>query len=105
MDYYNKEIIKDINLLGQQSSFFGSPLIDRTNTYDQGLKILTPLVFRSTDLTFEQIMDQRAVELLEMATKNNRDIKVSYSGGIDSTAVLVGLLKHKDDYPDRKSVV
>lgn len=100
MDYYNKNIIEDPSLLGLQRKYFNSPLIDRTGTIDQGLKILTPLALNTTTDSFEKIMDDRAVQLLKLASKNNRNIKVAYSGGIDSTGVMVALLRHKEEYPD-----
>lgn len=100
MDYYNKEVISDVELLGRLNKKFSSPLIDRSRTIKQNLSIVSEMPTSTTELKFADITDARAVELLEKASKNQRNICVSYSGGIDSTTALVSLLKHKNDYQD-----
>jgi hypothetical protein len=55
--------------------------------------------FTFTDLTFtdkklKDILDERAIELIKYAEKTNKKIVVCWSGGIDSTGVLVSLLKN-----------
>ncbi len=72
-------------------------LIDRTNTIQVpvNVKIHSPLPeFRKLDKTYEQICDERAVELLKRSDKQGLPIYTFYSGGIDSTLVLVSLLKN-----------
>jgi hypothetical protein len=43
------------------------------------------------------LMDQRATELIAWSKKQNKKIYVCWSGGIDSTAILVSLLKNSDE--------
>ena len=105
MYLYNKTIIEDEQLLGSERVLFCSPLIDRTRTVNQNLKIMTEIPSGTTSLSFDEIMDERGRHLLELADKENKDIRVSYSGGIDSTSVLVALLKNKEEYPEVKITV
>lgn len=67
--------------------------MDRTDTLKHYLNIknICPLPSLSkADLVYSDICDQRACELV----KSNNKITVSWSGGIDSTLVLVSLLKN-----------
>lgn len=48
------------------------------------------------DLTWSDIADSLAVELIARAKKNNKKIMLSWSGGVDSTVILIALLKHLD---------
>jgi len=100
MDLYDKTIVEDPELLGTERNIFKSPLIDRTKTVKQNLKILSPVPTETTTKSFSEIMDIRAVQLLKKATATGRDIRVSYSGGIDSTSVLCSLIKHNEEYPE-----
>ncbi len=81
--------------------------VDRSNTIASPLRTqsLFPLpVMRTFSKTYENICDERAVELLTTATKRGCKIYVSWSGGIDSTTALVSLLKHAT-VEQRKSIV
>jgi len=49
--------------------------------------------FKEQHLTFEELCEQRARQLLDLARKTSRKLAVMYSGGIDSTLMLVSLLK------------
>ena len=56
-------------------------------------------LYRMPELKFindslSDLMDQRAVELYNEAKRTNKKLAVMWSGGIDSTAVLVALLKN-----------
>ena len=56
-------------------------------------------LYRMPELKFindslSDLMDQRAVELYNEAKRSNKKIAVMWSGGIDSTGVLVSLLKN-----------
>lgn len=44
--------------------------------------------------TLSDLYDARALEIIQNAKKTNRTIVVMWSGGIDSTSVLVSFLKH-----------
>lgn len=47
--------------------------------------------------TLSDLMDQRASELILQAKNQNKKIYVCWSGGIDSTAILVSLLKNSNE--------
>lgn len=71
--------------------------IDRTGalTLPVRTKIFEPLpALRACTKTYEDICNERARELLALADNLNRPMKVFYSGGIDSTLVVVSLLKN-----------
>lgn len=71
--------------------------VDRTDTIHLPIRVksLYPMPeFRPFTKTYEQICDERARELLAHAESLNLAIHVFWSGGIDSTLVLVSLLKH-----------
>ena len=104
-DLYNKKIVEDENLLGVERQLFKSPLIDRTKTINQNLKIISAIPTQTTSMAFSDLMDERALSLLKKADAEQRDLRVSYSGGIDSTSVLCALLKHKEEYPEVKITV
>jgi hypothetical protein len=69
--------------------------VDRTETIAIPVHVqsLFP-VFRKSNREFEDICNERAVELLARADSLGVKMYVMFSGGIDSTLVLVSLLKH-----------
>lgn len=72
-------------------------IIDRTNTIKIPfhVKSLFPIpLFKPMKKTFEEICNERACELLTRADKLGVTLYVFYSGGIDSTLLLVSLLKN-----------
>ena len=116
--YYNPSIVSHASnhhLPGMRrfSQFFklynpNVVLIDRTGT------IKTPV--RSTSLfpiptvepfskTFEQICNERACELIGYAEHSNVPIYIFWSGGIDSTLLLVSLLKNTSAAQRKRLVV
>lgn len=75
--------------------FFETGIIDRTETLDLGFKyrVLDPIPNHSTfEESFDAIMKQRAHECVSLAQKTGRKISVLWSGGIDSTGVLLALI-------------
>ncbi len=71
--------------------------LDRTNTIKIPFRTtsLFPMpVFRPMTKTFEEICNERARELLDRADKLGVTLYVFYSGGIDSTLLLISLLKN-----------
>ena len=52
-----------------------------------------PILKHISDRLFD-IFDQRALELNDMAKKQNKHIVIQWSGGIDSTAVVVAFIKN-----------
>ena len=53
---------------------------------------LPPLIYINDKL--HDLMDARAVEIINIARQSGRRLYVMWSGGIDSTAVLTSILKH-----------
>ena len=98
--YFNRATIEDEALLGGYKNKFNSPLIDRTGVYNDGHLIVSPIPSGTTNLSFEGCMNARAIDLLKKASMNGRDLRISYSGGIDSTSALTALLRHRDMYPE-----
>jgi len=68
--------------------FIGLPV----HKINQGLHIN-----KTFDAKLKDIMDERALGLIKQAKEQNKKIYVSWSGGIDSTAVLTSLLKNSDE--------
>jgi len=58
-----------------------------------------PLKFINTSLS--DIMDQRALEIIQIAKATNKKIAIMWSGGIDSTAVVTAFLKNLNQ-PDHE---
>lgn len=59
----------------------------------------------SMKYTYEELCDMRAKEILEMSQKRNIKLYVFYSGGIDSTLILVSLLKNCTQQQKERIVV
>jgi hypothetical protein len=86
----------------------GCVLIDRTGTIRTPIKIkqLFPVPhMRPMHKTFEELCDERALELLKRSDTLGANINVLWSGGIDSTLVLVSLLKNASIEQKEKIVV
>lgn len=80
------------------AKFFDSGVIDRTGTLETGFDytILDPLnevLHLKSHLTFAEICDQVAHQIVDEALSKNTNIQVLWSGGIDSTVALIGLIK------------
>lgn len=80
--------------------FWGSGLIDRTKTLDTGFpcKVLYPLPHlaragNSPQYGMDRLCDDMGRRLVQESQETNKDLQVLWSGGIDSTAALVGILK------------
>ena len=107
MDYYNSDIMDNPRYLKGFSKRFKSPLVDRTGLMNNELAIISKLPedFKDRDSNFNKVVNHRAKIILEKAEKENKDIKISYSGGIDSTVAMIALIKQKDNYPSVKLIV
>ena len=79
--------------LGKNITFY-----DRTNTIQSPFNIKSfpgfeiPTYVKST-MSYGDCCEMRAKQLLEHAERTNRELCIFYSGGIDSTCVVVSLLK------------
>ncbi len=85
----------------------GACPIDRTGTIRTPVKTLSlfPIpAFEPFAKTFEQICDERAAEILARARALNVRIYVLWSGGIDSTLLLISLFKQASK-EDRERII
>lgn len=106
------EMIQEDFLIGL-SAFFRTPLIDRTGVLNQdcclGLAVLDPLPKKDPSFCKDlaTIMDERAHSLLALARSSNCKLEVLWSGGIDSTSLLIALLQalHPHWSPLRESAL
>ena len=55
-----------------------------------------PMDLSGTSYTYEQCCQRRAQELLDLSDRLNKPLYICYSGGIDSTMMLVSFLKQRD---------
>lgn len=82
--------------------FFGiypksSVFVDRSGTVKIPVRVtsLFPIpTLRKMRKSYEDICNERAIELLKRARAQGSVIHVAWSGGIDSTLLLISLLKH-----------
>ncbi len=98
----------DVELFSNFFKLYGAWVlpIDRTGTFTTPFrtKSLYPLAkFRKFSKTYEDVCNERAKEVLERAEKLGKDMYVFYSGGIDSTCMLVSLLKNAT--PSQKKMI
>lgn len=84
--------------------FFGGniTLLDRTDSIELPMKAhlldnMRMPAFQKFDKSFEQLCDERAIELYNQAKNSNRKIVVMYSGGIDSTSILCSFLRTRTE--------
>ncbi len=84
--------------------YSGSVPLDRSGVIKVPIrtKIAFPIpAFRPYTKTYEETCNERAQTLLRHAESKNLPIRVLYSGGIDSTTVLISLLKQAT--PEQKA--
>ena len=75
----------------------GAIPIDRTGTLTTPIKVnsLFPMpTLCPMQKTYQEVCDERAVEIMKQARHLDSRVSVLWSGGIDSTAALVSLLKN-----------
>lgn len=90
---------KDIRAFGHFSKMYSPDVVffDRTETIKTPIRMKNffPLPkFRHLSKSYEEIVDERARELLQKAKNLNCKIYIMYSGGVDSTLVAVSFLKN-----------
>jgi hypothetical protein len=82
-------------------------VVDRTGTLDLPIKVhsLFPIPkLRAMNRTFEDLCNERAVDLLRRADHLGAKLYVFWSGGIDSTLALISFLKNTSE-AERKNIV
>lgn len=85
--------------------------IDRTGIIKGPMKtellphLRLPQYDSSFSKTYEEIVDERAIEVLNLAKVSNRKLAVMYSGGIDSTLILCSFLRNFTDEDIKNWVV
>lgn len=88
-------------------------LVDRTNNIKMPFRFKTYEPFRMPrdlsdfNMTYDQCCQKRCEEILKISYAINKPIYIFYSGGIDSTMVLISFMKYlsKTDFDDRITVV
>lgn len=75
--------------------FLRCSIIDRTATLDAGFptRVLDPIPAPGGEATFAELCDAIGCEMVRDAIREDRDIRVFWSGGIDSTTALIAILK------------
>ena len=87
----------NIDTLGNKLKAF---LVDRTRTIDNFYAILGPLPeIPKEPVDYHKACDDKANAILKECVDKDLELRVSWSGGIDSTNGLAALLKFYDDYP------
>lgn len=92
-------------------SITGVSLIDRTELIQMpyNFKLYEPfrmpMDLSNGSLTYEECCQKRAAELLELSDRLNQPIYVCYSGGIDSTMVVISFLKQRELEQLKKQLV
>ncbi|MEM7774157.1 MAG: hypothetical protein AAF732_01005 [Pseudomonadota bacterium] len=89
--------------------FFGSGLIDRTRTLDQGFayEVLDRIPsIPDQAASMAELCDDRARRIVSEAKRTDRPINLLWSGGIDSTAACVALIRalQRDDKLSRLNI-
>lgn len=64
-----------------------------------------PVYDPSFGMSFTEVVDKRANEVMDAARSSNRKLAVMYSGGIDSTLILCSLLKNFSEAEIKERVV
>ena len=116
--YYNPGIVAhernrnraDIDRFGKFFQIFNSSvvIVDRTNSIKIPVQVksLFPMpALQPINKTFEEICNQRARDLLKRSDDLKAPIYVFWSGGIDSTLLLVTFLKNSTDEQVRRITV
>lgn len=75
---------------------FGCGPIDRTGTLEIGVDVAVadPIPEASERMSFREICDVVAADLVDEAVRADQAIQVAWSGGIDSTLALIVLARH-----------
>ncbi len=80
------------------AKFFDCGILDRSESLDVGFdyKVLDPIPdpLAFPEASFADICDARGKQIIREAVENDLIIQVLWSGGIDSTAALISILKH-----------
>ena len=106
MDYFNRGIMYDRRYLNGYRKNLGAPLIDRTSILNRQIKIIDPIPLDLSGAKgFEKTTDHRARSILRKCSEFRRDLRVSYSGGIDSTVAMAAIIRNLDDFQDVNVVV
>jgi hypothetical protein len=92
--------------------FFGAQIsmMDRTETIKMPIHCtILPFLklpkFKKVNTNFEELCEKRARLLLDKAISTNRKLTIMYSGGIDSTLIMVSLLKVATDKELKENVI
>jgi len=95
--------VLESQMLAKIARWGGHPWFFAHRGYDDGLfrgavtlehlGIASPAYDPDFPMSWGEITDVKAIEVLDLARRQNKQILISWSGGIDSSVVLVALLK------------
>lgn len=98
----NHRIFKNIHWIGNFESIIGLYQMISRCKYKPDFfdyKLMVPSIeevskYKHHSYSYSDLVDMRVLNLLEFAKKSNKNIKIMYSGGLDSTAICVSVLKN-----------
>jgi hypothetical protein len=82
----------------------GNPLVIKTNI-KQCIDISMPVYRSDFNLTWEEVTDQRALEIEKIVEESKSEVMIQWSGGIDSTCMLSAIIKNFKPYNLKRVVV
>lgn len=88
--FYNNIIVTGVSLVDRMQ------LIQMPYNFKLYEPFRTPTDLSNFDLSYADVCDKRAAELLAHSDATGLPLHILYSGGIDSTAVLIAFLKQRD---------
>ena len=99
-NYKDFEHLPGFNNFRHMFSFFAANFSSTDRTHAIKFPIKTEVLpqcelpeFKTIDASFEELCNTRARQLLDHAIATDRKLAILYSGGIDSTLIMVSLLK------------
>jgi hypothetical protein len=110
---HNARIFKNIHWIGNCEAITGLyQTVSRCNYvpdfFDYKLTVTSiqeVKKYTTHNYNFSEIMDARAISLLKESISSEKNIMVMYSGGIDSTAICVSLLKNFNELQKSKVII
>jgi len=102
MKYYFKEIKEGNNFLPVfgEKPFHNTYPLDRSGILDTSIDVLSPIPsLPEQEVILNDEINNRAKELLSKSQDEGKELRVAWSGGVDSTTVLSALINNRLDYP------
>ncbi|MCS5590601.1 MAG: hypothetical protein NZ824_11615 [Candidatus Thioglobus sp.] len=89
--------MKDYILTKILSRDFDAAIVDRTGTLNNFCEILTPIPEESLeDLEFNNVVDNRAKEIVDNAIANDKEVRILWDSGLTSSMIFLAISKYRD---------